>query len=193
MKKLQNEIEKKGLLYNLIIILFFIVFVIIYNIFCREVELYSLQIKIGSIKKFFVIETLFYFIYTFLGNIITLFFMEKENNYKEIVCLSIPFSFAISIVHNISNIVVGNIFIILFYFMYRYLKSLKISSIISTFLYIIIIFFIQFLFYVIKFKLLGIDYNNIDSSLVRFLLGLDYYIFMYVIILIKNKVKEVLK
>lgn len=187
MKEIIEKIKGSKACKTYIVVIISIISVIFWNIFCCTTEFYDLQIKKTNIERIMSLEVLFAFIYTYLGYITSLFFMENKSNYKEILVISIPLSIISMIICSSSNMVVANIFIIFIYFFYRYFKNRK--SLISTFLYLIGISLIQYLFYYFKYIMLQINYDIFNETLKLFL-GLDYYILMLFIILLVNKLRK---
>lgn len=185
MRKYYNYFVKDKLLYSSLIVLYSMIMVIVFNYFCYTVGLESLQLNVGNFKKIFILEMISYALYTYIGNVLTLWFMEKKENYKQIAMISIPLSIIVGIIHGCSNIVVGNVFIISFYFLYRYIKS---NKLVSTFAYLTTISLIQCVFYYMKYQVLGLNYATIDNSFLTMILGLDYYLFLGTLIVVKNKI-----
>jgi len=185
MEEYTDYILKNKTLKIALTLLFWMVFVIIFNIFCATTGLHKFSFNANNMKKILALEAIFYFLYTYLGNLLSLWFMEKPKSYPRIAVLSLPLSIMIAIVHKASNLAVGNIVLMFSYFLYRYAKH---NKILSTVGYIITLFMIQSVFFILKYQIIGIDYSSLDNNMVRLLLGLDYYIFLYVIILIKNNI-----
>ena len=166
------------------------IFIIVYNYFCYTIGLDTFKINIDNFKKIFVLEVISCSLYTYIGNILTLMFMEKEK-YKQILIVSIPISLMVFLIHTFGNFAIANIFLIFIYFMYRYLNN-GIGTVVSTLGYLIVILLIQFVFYFMKYDFFNIDYMELDNNLVRMLLGFDYYLFLGVTVIVKNKImKEV--
>lgn len=184
LKKYYDYFVKNKLLTVSLTFLYFMILVIVYNFFCYTIGL-DTQINISNIKKIAVVEMISYFIYTYFGNIVTLFFMEDKKNYKEIALMSIPVSLLVYLFKD--NTLLGNIFLFSYYFIYRYLKKPKTKTIFTTLGYLVAIFAFQTIFYLFKYQILHLQYNNIDNSLIRLILGMDYYVFIGTLILIKNK------
>lgn len=185
MKKYYDYFVKDKILYSSLVVLYSMILVIVFNYFCYTVGIENLQLNVDNFKKIFIIEMICYALYTYIGNVLTLWFMEKKENYKQIALISIPLSIIVGIIHSISNVVIGNIFLISFYFLYRYVKNNKIMS---TFGFLSLISVIQSVFYYMKYEILGLNYATIDNSALTMFLGMDYYLFLGVLIILKNKI-----
>jgi hypothetical protein len=165
------------------------IFVIIYNFFCYTLGLEDMQIKSENFQKIFALELISAFLYTYIGHILTLFFMQKKENYKEISIICMPATIITMLIVTYSNELIMNAFIMFFYFIYQYFKNPTKKTILKTAGYLLIITIIQSIFYVFKYYIFGMHYNDITSDVLRGLMNCDYYLFILVIIIIKNKLR----
>lgn len=185
MKKYYDYFIKNKLFMFSLTALYFMIMVIIYNVFCYTTGLSDLTLNVSNFKKIFILECISYFTITYLCNVSTLWFMEKRKNFKEIAIISVPMSLLVFIINSLGGIVVANIFMFSFYFLYRYMKDTRMMTIVSTFGYLVILAIVQTIFYYLKYYILGIHYEEVDNYLLRFLLSIDFYLFIFCLIGIK--------
>ncbi len=149
-----------------------------------------MQIKVDNIKRIFAVELIFAFIYTYVGHMLTLFLMRNGKDYKEIAVMCLPLSLLTIIISHFTNMAIMNLIVISFYFFYCYIKSQKIQTLVRSFEWLVLIFIIQTIFYFFKYYIFKIPYSSIDSDVTKSLMSFDYYIFLAIIIIIRDKLTK---
>lgn len=195
LKRYYDYFVKNKLLKTALIYLFFMSFVIIYNFFCYTIGLEMMQLNLDNVKKIFALELICTSIYTYIGHILMLFFMEEKSNYKSIMLICLPVTIVTMFIVSFSNEAIMNIFIIFFYFFYRWFKHPGKKVIFTTLGYLLLISIIQIVFYYFKYYIFNLQYGDIHSDVVRAFINCDYYLFLSAIIIVKNiiMVKKELK
>lgn len=188
MNEIKEKIKKNKILEISLLLFYWMGFVVMYDIFCYYTGLKDFSLNVNTIKQIFVIDVFFGIVYTYLGNYIMLSFLGNEKEQKEYLISSIFLTMFSLIMVNISNNALTNIMMTILYFLYFYCKNPKNKTIANISKKIIIILLIQLIFSFIKYNINNVLLCDLNNDLIKFMLGLDYYIFMLILICIKNKI-----